>query len=154
MSIKETIINDLKAAMKSGDKDRLSVLRMIKAKILETEVELRTKKGRDYQLNDDEMIDVLSRYAKQRRESIEKYKEAGRNELAEKEEAELKIVQDYLPKQLSTEEITRIVKDAIAKSGAASPKDMGKVMQLVVPETKGAADGKVVSQIVRDLLNT
>jgi hypothetical protein len=152
MSLKEKILADLKTSMKNQDKDRLSVLRMIKAKVLEEEVASRTQKGRDYQLNDEEMIEVLARYAKQRRESIKDYRENGREDLAVQEETELAIVQDYLPKQLSVDDITTIVKAAIAESGAASPKDMGNVMKLVVPQTKGAADGSIVSKIVKDLL--
>ncbi|RMH69407.1 MAG: GatB/YqeY domain-containing protein [Gemmatimonadetes bacterium] len=153
MSLKDKILADLKTAMKTKDKDRLSVLRMIKAKILETEVSLRAERGRDYALNDEEVMDVLTKYAKQRRESIENYRNAGRDDNVAQEEAELAIVQEYLPKQLSTEEITQLVQAAIAESGAQSPRDMGKVMKIVVPQTKGVADGKLVSQIVKDLLN-
>ncbi len=153
MSIKEKIAADLKAAMKSRSKDRLSVLRMVKAKILEAEVNLRAERGRNYQLNDTEVIDVFSKYAKQRREAIENYQQVGRDDLAAKEETELAIVLEYLPKQLSTEEVNQIIKDAITESEATSARDMGAVMKIVMPRVKGLADGKVVSQICRDLLS-
>ncbi len=99
MSLREQIQTDMKAAMKSGDKLRLSTLRMIRSRILEREVELRTKKGRDYHLGDSETQDVLNSYAKQRRQSIESYVEGGRDALAEKERAELAIVNEYLPRR-------------------------------------------------------
>lgn len=139
--------------MKSGDTERVSVLRMIKAKILEAEVELRTKKGVDYQLNDPETIEVLSSYAKQRRQSIDSYRQGGREDLAQKEERELSIVQQYMPRQFSNEEITAVVREAIVETGAMGLKDLGEVMKLVMPRVQGAADGKVVNQIVRDQLS-
>jgi hypothetical protein len=152
MTIKQRILDDMKAAMKEGKKERLEVLRMVKARMMEAEVGLRAGKGRDYELSDPEVLQVLSSYAKQRRDSIDSFRQAGREDLAAREEAELAVIQEYLPRQLSTEEITRIVREAIATSGATSPKDMGAVMKLVMPQVKGAADGKVVNQIVTDLL--
>jgi uncharacterized protein YqeY len=153
MSIKSKLDEDLKAAMKARDALRLNCLRMLKSKILEKEVELRVKRGVDYLLSDDEVIEVASSYAKQRRDSIESYRKGGREDLAAKEEAELAIIEDYLPQQLSREEIEEIVRRAIEESGAASIKDMGAVMKVVMPQVKGRADGKAVNQIVRDELS-
>ena len=152
MSIKQRIVDDLTAAMKSGAKERLSVLRMVKAKMLEAEVNMRGQKGREYQLDDPEATQVLVSYAKQRRDSIDSYRSAGREDLASQEESELAIVREYLPKQMSADEVRLIVREAIAAVGAASPREMGAVMRLVMPQVKGSADGKMVNQIVAELL--
>jgi len=152
MPIKQRIVEDLTAAMKSGAKERLGVLRMVKAEMLKAEVNLRGEKGRDYQLEDPEALKVLTSYAKQRRDSIESYQQGGRADLAAQEEAELAIVLEYLPKQMEADEIRRIVTEAIAECGATSAKDTGAVMKLVMPKVKGAADGKLVNQIVSQLL--
>jgi hypothetical protein len=152
MPIKQRIVEDLTAAMKAGAKERLGVLRMVKAKMLEAEVSLRGTKGRDYQLEDPEAIEVLASYAKQRRDSIDSYRKGGREDLAAQEESELAIVQEYLPQRMSADDVRRIVREAIAQCGATSPKEMGTVMKLVMPQVKGAADGKMVSQIVSELL--
>lgn len=152
MSIKQRIVADLTAAMKAKDAARLSVLRMVKARIMEAEVDLRGKKGLGVELDDEATLAVLSAYGKQRRDSIDAYRSGGREDLAQKEEGELAIIQEYLPAQLSTDEIRRIVSEAIAESGATSAKDMGAVMKIVMPKVKGASDGKVVNQIVRELL--
>jgi len=148
MSMKQRIQDDMKTAMKSGDKVRLEVLRGIKARMVEAEVELRGKKGRDYSLDDEESIGVLTRCAKQRRDSIDSYNDAGRKDLAAQEEAELAIITEYLPRQLGEEEISRIVQEAIASTGAMSARDIGAVMKIVMPKVKGAADGKLVNRIV------
>lgn len=152
MTLKQRIVDDMKAAMKGGRKDRLEVLRMVKARMMEAEVGLRAEKGRDYELSDPEAIQVLSSYAKQRRDSIDSFRQSGREDLATKEEAELAVIQEYLPRQLSANEITRIAREAIAEAGATSPKDIGAVMKVLMPRVKGAADGKVVNQIVSSLL--
>ena len=152
MSLMETIAEDLKAALKSQSRQRLETLRMARAKMLEAEVALRAEMGREYKLADPEAIRVLSSYAKQRRDSIESYRQAGREDLAAQEEAELAIIQEYLPKQLSPDQVRHIVREAIAAAGATSPKEMGAVMKLVMPKVKGAADGKLVNQIVNELL--
>jgi uncharacterized protein YqeY len=125
----------------------------VKSKIQEKTVECRGKQGLDYKLTEEEVLAVVSGYAKQRRDSIEAYRQGGRAELLAKEEAELVIVNEYLPQQLTQEELVSIVTGAISDSGATSPKDMGAVMKLVVSGTKGRADGKVVSQLVRELLS-
>ena len=143
---------DLTAAMKAKDTQRLGVVRMLKSRIMEAEVEQRARKGPDYVLEDPECLAVIATYAKQRRDSIEAYRSGGKEDLAAKEEAELAIIQQYLPAQMSEEEIRRVVAGAIAESGAASAKDMGSVMKIVMPRLKSAADGAVVSRIVRELL--
>ena len=151
-SLKQRIEDDIKTAMKAGDKLRLSALRMVKAKMMEAEVALRGKKGRDYQLEDAEAAQCLSTSAKQRKDSIDSFRQGGREDLVKAEEAELAIIQEYLPKQLGSEEITRIAREAIAATGATSPRDMGAVMKAVMPQVKGAADGKEVSRIISELL--
>ncbi len=153
MTIKQRLMDDLKGAMKSGDKMRVGCLRMLRAKILEHEVALRPKKGADYELDDEEAIQVLTTYAKQRRDSIESYREGGRDDLVAKEQAELVIIQDYLPEQLSADQVREIVHEAIDQSGATSPKQMGQVIKLVMARLKGSADGKLVSRLVRELLD-
>ena len=149
MSIKRRLETDLKEAMKARETLRVNCLRMLKSKILEKEVALRADRGKSYELDDDETLAVLGAYGKQRRDSIESFRQAARGDLVDKEEAELAIVNAYLPQQLSGEEIERIVREAIEESGAASPSDMGKVMKLVMPRVQGAADGKRVNTIVR-----
>jgi uncharacterized protein len=153
MSLKERIGEEMKAAMKSGDKDRLGVLRMLRARVLEAEVAAREKQGRDHEATDEEVVAVISSYAKQRRDSIEAYRGGGREDLAAREEAELKIVQEYLPAPLTPDEIRAIVAGSIAEAGAKSAKDMGAVMKLVMPRLKGRVDGKQVQEIVRSLLS-
>ena len=152
MTIKERIVADLTAAMKAKDPARLGVVRMLKAKMLEAEVALRAKKGLDYQLEDAEAQAVIAAYAKQRRDSIDAYRSGGRADLAAKEEAELILVQAYLPRQMTADEIRAVVRESIAAAGATSAKEMGAVMKLVMPRVKGVADGKLVNDIVRELL--
>lgn len=149
MSLREQIKSDMKAAMKSGDKLRVSTLRMVQSRILEREVEMRTKKGRGYHLDDDETQDVLTSYAKQRRQSIESYEEGGRDELAEKERAELAIVEEYLPRPLDAAAVEALVDRVVTETGAGSLKDLGVVMKRVMAEAKGAVDGKAVNEVVK-----
>jgi len=125
---------------------------MLKSKILEEEVKLRTRKGKDYQLSDNEALEVIASYAKQRKQSIDAYTEAGREDLAAREKKELELINQYLPEQLSREEIEKLVGDVIAETGAESLKDMGMVMKAVMPKFKGAADGKLVNEVVRSKL--
>ncbi len=152
MGLKDVIAEDLKAAMRSRNQQRLDTLRMARARMLEAEVALRAEMGRDYQLSDPEAVKTLAAYAKQRRDSIEAYRNAGREDLAAKEEAELAIIQTYLPKQLTEDEVTRLVDEAIATTGASGPKDMGTVMKAVMPNVQGAADGRMVSRVVQERL--
>jgi uncharacterized protein YqeY len=152
MSLKQRISEDMKSALKGGEKLRVGVLRMLNARILEREVELRASRGRDYHLTDSEVIEVLAAYAKQRRQSIESYRQGGREDLAQREEAELALVQDYLPKPLSASELTALVDRAIAETGASGLKDLGVVMKQVMAQVRGAAEGKEVSQVVKERL--
>lgn len=152
MSIKQQLNSDLTKALKARDAARVACLRMLKSKILEREVALRGEKGKDYQLEDADAQQVISTYAKQRRDSIDSFREAGREELAVKEEAELAIVAAYLPRQLDRQAIEAIVDEAIEESGATSPREMGQVMKLVMPRVKGVADGKLVNTVVREKL--
>jgi len=152
MSLKSRIASDAKEALKAGDRTKVSVLRMVSAKILEKEVELRASKGRDYSLDDEETVGVIVSYAKQRKQSIDSYRQAEREDLAVQEETELEILQQYLPQQLSEEEIEALVEQAIQETGASSPSDMGTVMRVLMPKLKGAADGKLVNSIVRQKL--
>jgi len=147
MNLKDKINQDLKDAMKSGDKIRLSVVRSIRALILEFE-----KSGTGKKLNEEEEIKLLSSAAKKRKEAIEEYVKAGRNDLASVEEAELKIIMSYLPKQLSMDEIILKVKQFADQIGAQTKADFPKLMPLVVKELKGMADGKVIKEAVEKVL--
>jgi uncharacterized protein YqeY len=152
MTLKERIGADMTAAMKAGDKVRLSTVRMLRAKLQEAEVQARSKHGPDYVIDDERATEVIATYAKQRRESIESYRQGGRDDLAEKEEAELRLIQAYLPEQLGADELRGIVTAAVAESGASTMKDMGAVMKLVMPQVKGRADGKLVNTSVKEAL--
>ncbi|MGV2831002.1 GatB/YqeY domain-containing protein [Myxosarcina sp. GI1(2024)] len=150
MSLKERIGEDLKSAMKAKDKVRLDTIRSIKKAILEEEVALRPK-GQE-SLTPEQEIELLARQAKQRRDSIEQYQQAGRDDLAEKETQELKIIETYLPEQISDEELEKIIDDIIASVGASSPKDLGKVMGPAMKQLKGKADGKKIQAMVKSKL--
>ena len=147
MSLKDRISDEIKTAMKAKDKLRLETVRGIKKVILEKESEIRAK-GRD-ELNEDEEMAVLSQLAKQRRDSIKQFTDAGREDLAEKEAKELEILEEYLPAQLSDAEIEAAVDEVIAQVGASGPRDMGKVMGPVMKKLKGQADGSKVQAIVK-----
>ncbi len=152
MTIQERLAADMKDAMRARETDRLNVIRMLRSKIQESEVAIRSKRGVDAKLSEEEAVGAISAYAKQRRDSIAAYTEAGREDLAAKEQAELALITCYLPEQLSEDDVRKIVADAVAESGASSPKEMGAVMQLVMPKVKGRADGKLVNRIVREAL--
>jgi uncharacterized protein YqeY len=137
----------MKQAMRAKDKETLQVIRMLKASIQNEQI----KKGQD--LNDEEELTVLSREMKQRRDSLAEFEKADRTDLADKVKKEIVIVENYLPAQLSEEEIRAIVTEAVAKTGATSPKEFGKVMGAVMPKVKGKADGNQVNAIVKELLN-
>lgn len=147
MNLKDKINNDLKDAMKSGDKTRLSVVRSIRALILEFE-----KSGADKVLSPADELTMLTTAAKKRKDSIEQFRNAGRNELADQEEAELNILQEYLPKQLTQDEVRLEVEKLAAQIGAKSKEDFPKLMPLVMKELKGKADGKIVKSIVENFL--
>ena len=154
MSIRERLEADMKEALRAKEPRRLGVIRMLRSKLLEREVELRSDRGRDYRIEDAEALGVIASYAKQRRDSIEGYAKGGRDDLVASEEAELAIVQAYLPQQLSEDEVRRIVDQAVAEAGAASERDLGAVMKLVMPKVKGKADGGMVNRIARERLGS
>lgn len=137
--LKERIKDDMKASMKSGDKARLGVIRLILAAIKQVEVDERVELG------DDRILVVLDKMLKQRRESIKQFRDAERVDLAEIEEAEVRVIQDFLPQALTDAEIDALVAKAIAEVGAVSVKDMGAVMAILKPQMQGRADMAVVS---------
>ncbi len=138
---------EMKNALKSKDTDRLSVVRMLISEIKKEQIDKKRE------LSDSEILAVIQRYAKQRRDAIEQYKKANRQDLVEKEQKELNIVLEFLPKQLTEEEIIKIVNETIEEVGATSIKDMGKVMKSVMEKVKGRADGSLVSKIVKEKLS-
>ena len=150
MGLKEQIGEDIKTAMKAKDKIRLETVRGIKKAILEKEVALRPK-GQD-SLTEEQEIELLAQQAKQRRDSIEQYQKAGREDLAEKEQQELAIIETYLPEQLNAQELEEIVDKIIVDVGATSPKDLGKVMGTAMKQLKGKADGKKIQEMVKSKL--
>jgi hypothetical protein len=147
MALKEKIGEDLKAAMKSGDKLRLETLRMLRAQILEFD-----KSGTGREMSADDEMKILLSAVKKRRESIEQYEKAGRVELLENEKKEIAIIQEYLPKQMERSEAESIISRIIADAGTNSVKDMGKIMPLVMKELKGKLDGKIINEIVKQKL--
>ncbi len=149
--LKERLTEDIKLAMKARDKLRLETIRSLKKFVLEKEVEMRPK-GQN-ELTPEQELEVLAQQAKQRRDSIEQYRQGGRDDLADKEAQELEIIETYLPAQLSSEQIGEIIDKIIVSVGAASPKDMGKVMGPAMKELKGKADGKKVQEMVKAKLS-
>lgn len=146
MSLKQQITDDMKAAMRAGDKRRLGVIRLIQAAIKQREVDERIE------LDDNQVLAVLDKMVKQRRESISQYEKAGRDELAEQESFEISVLQAYLPEPLSESEIEAIVGEAIEQAGASTIKDMGKVMGIVKPRVQGRADMGRVSALIKSRL--
>jgi hypothetical protein len=146
--ISERIQSDMTAAMKARDAGTLSTLRMLKAALMEA----RTKKPKDAVFSREEEIEVLQRYAKKRRETIEELKKIGREDLVASEEREIAVTQVYLPQMLSEDEVRSLVLEAVARTGATGPKEMGKVMGVVMAQVKGRADGALVSRLVKESL--
>ncbi|MGX7329200.1 GatB/YqeY domain-containing protein [Enterococcus bulliens] len=146
MTLLSTLNDDMKTAMKAKDKERLSVIRMLKASLQNEQIKV------GHELNDEEELTILSREMKQRRDSLTEFEKAGREDLVEKIKGEIIIVEKYLPQQLTEEEIRQIVSDAIVKTNATSAKEFGKVMGVVMPQVKGKADGNQVNAIVKELL--
>jgi uncharacterized protein YqeY len=147
MSLKERLQEDWKQALKAKDKFRANTISMAKAAVLLVE------KTDNRVVNDDEIIEILAREIKQRREAMLEFEKGNRQDLVDKAKVEIEILLSYLPQQLSEEEICEIVRKAVDEVGASSMKDMGKVMVVIMPKTKGKADGKLVSQIVKQYLN-
>ncbi len=151
MSLKDRVSDEIKVAMKAKDKLRLETVRGIKKVIIEKESDIRAS-GRE-ELSEDEELAIVMQLAKQRRDSIKQFTDAGREELAEKEAKELTILEEYLPAQLSDADIEAAVDEAIAQSGASGPRDMGKVMGPVMKKLQGKADGGKVQAIVKAKLS-
>jgi len=146
MSVMERLNQDMKQAMKDKAAGKLSVIRMVKAALKNEEI----NKGR--LLSEDEELTILTRELKQRRDSLQEFEKAGREDLAEKTREEIAVLTEYLPAQLSEDEIRQIVREAISSTGAVSKKEMGKVMGAIMPKVKGKADGTLVQKIVSDEL--
>jgi len=146
MSLKLQLTDDMKTAMKSGDKERLGVIRLINAAIKQREVDERI------QLDDMQVLSVLEKMLKQRRDSVSQFQAAGRTDLADKETFEIGVIQSYMPAQLSAAEVDAIIVATIAEAGATGPKDMGKVMGLVRPKVAGKTDMGRLSEIIKSKL--
>ncbi|NPA66395.1 MAG: GatB/YqeY domain-containing protein [Epsilonproteobacteria bacterium] len=146
MSLKNTILNDIKEAMKTKDIKKRDALRLLSSAIKQIEVDERKE------LSDEDIIKIIQKQVKQRNDSITQYKQAGREDLAEKELEEISYYEVYLPKQLTEAELQEKISSIIAKTGASSMKDMGKVMGIASKELAGSADGKRISQVVKELL--
>jgi uncharacterized protein YqeY len=146
MNLSERLNEDMKQAMKSKDKFRLSTIRMVRSTIKYLEIDLKRT------LDDNEVLDILSREIKQRKDALQEFEAAGREELAASTKAEIEIIIQYLPEQLSEEEIKVIVQQTIQETGASSKSEMGKLMSALMPKVKGRADGKLVNQVVQQFL--
>lgn len=146
MSLKEQLTNDMKEAMKAKEKERLAVIRMVRGAIKQQEIDGKKE------LDDDGVIAVISKEVKMRRDSIAEFEKGGREDLVAQNEAEIAFLMPYLPQQLSEDEVRALVKEAVEQTGAASPKDMGKVMGALMPKVKGKADGKLVNTLVKEAL--
>lgn len=145
-SLKEQITEAMKDAMRARDKDRLGTIRLMQAEIKRIEVDERIE------IDDTRVLQILDKMIKQRRDSAKQYTEANRPELAEQEESEIKVIEDFMPAQLSKEEISALVAEAVSSSGASSIADMGKVMAILRPQVQGKADMGAVSQLVKSQL--
>ena len=146
MALKEQLLADLKASMKAKDTVKKSTVTMIRAAILQVE------KDNKVELGDAEIQEIIAKQMKQRRDALDEFKKAERDDLIAQTEAEMRVIEAYLPKQLTQEEIEAIVDETIKETGAESAKDMGKILGALMPKVKGLADGKLVNQIVREKL--
>lgn len=146
MSLSERLNEDMKQAMKNKDKFRLTVIRMVRSAIKNTEIDQKRA------LVDDEVLDILQREVKQRKDSLQEFTKAGRDDLVADVQAEIAIISEYLPQPMTEEEIKAVVQQTLQEVGASSKADMGKVMGALMPKVKGRADGRLVNQIVQQLL--
>jgi uncharacterized protein YqeY len=146
MSLKDILLEDLKSAMRDKDEIRKNAIQMTRAAVLQVE------KDKKVTLDDDGVIDIISKEVKKRRDSLPEYEKSGRQDLVDALKVEIGVLMKYLPEQLSEAELEDIVKQAIAEVGASSPREMGKVMQNVLPKVKGRADGKIINQIIKNIL--
>ena len=149
MSVYDKLLSDMKDAMKARDKVRLGVIRGIKAQIMNAKVA-----DRNHDLNEDQINDIITKEIKQQKESLEEFKKADRQDLVKDQEAKLKIAEEYAPKQLSEDEVEKIVNDTISQIGAESMADFGKVMGAIMPKVKGKADGSVINKLVKKQLQS
>jgi len=147
VSLKEKLAQEMKAAMKAKDRERLSVVQLVRAAILQVE------KDKQVSVDDAGVLEIIAREVRQRNEAIEEYRKFNAETAIEKLGREIAILREYLPQQLSMDEIRNLVKEAIEKTGAAGPRDMGKVMGVLMPQVRGRADGKVVNQLVKEALS-
>jgi uncharacterized protein YqeY len=147
MDINARLNAEMVIAAKAKDKIRLSAIRMLKTALHNKEIDVMRP------LNENETLQIISAMVKQRKDSIEQFAKGGRTDLVEKEEAELKVVQEFMPAQMSDDEVEDIIQKAIAEAGAVSIKDMGKVMKVLMPQLTGKADGKMVGEKVKSLLS-
>lgn len=147
--LKQKIQDDLKATMLSKSEAKLSAIRMLKSALQYYEIQ---KGGAGYEATDEDVVEVIGKEIKKRKESIELYEKGGRQELADKEKAEVEVLQSYLPEQMGEDEIRKIVEQTIAETGASSVQDMGRVMGALMPKVKGKADTTLVSNLVREKL--
>ncbi|WP_455538613.1 GatB/YqeY domain-containing protein [Terrisporobacter sp.] len=143
MSLKQKLQEDLKSSMKNKDTNKKSVITLIRASIKQYEVDNRVELG------DEEIIDLIAKQLKQTRDSLEEFKKANREDLVEKANAEIEVLKEYLPQQLSEEELNEIVISTISEVGATSMKDMKKIMTSIMPKVKGRADGKLINELVK-----
>jgi uncharacterized protein YqeY len=146
MSLKALLVQDLKEAMKDGNTASKTAIQVARSAVLQVEKDTKVT------LDDDAIVEIIAKEVKKRVDTLPDFEKSGRQDLIDNLKAEIEVLKKYLPKQLSEEEIEAIVKNAISSTGALSAKDIGKVMQVVLPETKGKADGKLVNQIVKKLL--
>ena len=146
MALKDQLMADMQEAMKAHDKDRLAVIRMVRGAIRQQEIDGKKELG------DSDVIAVISKEVKMRKDSIEEFKKGDRQDLVEKTQAEIEVLMPYMPAQLSEAEVSELVKAAVEETGAKTQKDMGKVMGKLMPKVKGRADGKMVNNIVRSML--
>lgn len=149
--LKDKIQEDLKQAMIAKSEEKLSVIRMLKSALQYFEIQ---KGGAGYEATDEDVIEVVGREIKKRKEAIELYEKGGRQELADKEKREMEILSSYMPQQLTEEEVIKLVDEAVSQSGATTMQDMGKVMGILSPKIKGKADGGMVSSLVRGKLSS
>lgn len=147
MSLKERLADDLKSAMKDKNTIRKNVVQMVRAAILQFE------KDNKVTLDDEGVLEIIAKQMKQRRDSLPDFEKSGRDDLIADLKAEMDVLSEYLPKQLTREELQAIVEDAVKATGASSMKDMGKIMAAVMPKTKGRADGRLINEIAKELLS-
>ncbi|MEG2788605.1 MAG: GatB/YqeY domain-containing protein [Romboutsia sp.] len=143
MSLKEKLQEDLKSSMKNKDTVKKSVVTLIRASVKQYEIDNRVELG------DEEIIDIISKQLKQRKDALTEFTKANREDLVNETEAEIEVLKEYLPQQLSEKELNEIVKSTISEVGATSMKDMGKIMSAIKPKTKGRADGKLINELVK-----